>query len=64
MLERTFIQKIIEAINTRYLASFRNPITGQITPFVLTILEFLHNNYGRITPQQLDDKTTTVKSMI
>ena len=33
-------------------------------PLVLTILEFLHNNYGSVTQQQLNDKTTTVKSMI
>ena len=33
-------------------------------PLVPNILEFLHNNYGQITPQQLDDKKTTVKSMI
>ena len=33
-------------------------------PLIPTIFEFVHNNYGRITPQQLDDKTTTVKSII
>ena len=64
LLERTFIQKIIEAINIKYLAALRNPVTRQIAPLVPTILEFLHNNYGRITPQQLNDKTTNVKSMI
>ena len=64
LLERTFIQQITDAIDTKYLASLRNPITRQITPLVPTIHVFLHNNYGRITPQQLDDKTTTVKSMI
>ena len=32
-------------------------------PLVLTILEFLHNNSGLITLQQLDDKTTAVKLM-
>ena len=37
---------------------------GQITPLVPTILEYLHNSYGRITPQKLDDNTTTVKTMI
>ena len=61
LLEQTFIQKIILAIDTKYLASLGNPITGQIMPLVPTILELLHNNYGRITPQQLDYKTTTVK---
>ena len=50
LLERTFIQKIIENINTKYLAALHNPITGQITPLVPTILEFLYRNYGRITP--------------
>ena len=64
LLERTFIQQIIKATNTKYLAALRNPVTGQITPLVPTILEFLHNNFGRITPQKLDNKTTTVKTMI
>ena len=64
LLERTVIQKIIEAIDTKYFDVLRNPITVQITPLVSTTLEFLHNNYGRITLQQLDNKTTTIKSMI
>ena len=64
LLKQTFTQQIIEAINTKYLAVLRNSITGKIMPLVPTILEFLNNNYGRITPQQLDSKTTTVKSMI
>ena len=64
LLERTFIQQIIEAIDTKYLAALRNPVTRQITPLVPTILEFLHNNFGRITPQKLYNKTTTVKTMI
>ena len=60
LLERTFIQKIIETIDTKYLAALCNPITGKITPLLPTIPEFLHDNCGRITLQQLDDKTTTV----
>ena len=64
LLERTFIQYIIEAIDTKYLTALCSPVTVKITPLVPTILKFLHNNYGRITPQQLDNKTTTVKTMI
>ena len=64
LLERTFTQQILEDIDTKYLAVLRNPINRKIMPLVPTILEFLQNNYGLITPQQLDDKTTTVKSMI
>ena len=63
LLEQTFIQKIIKAINTKYHAAICNPITIKITPLVLTILEFLHNNYGHINPQQLDDNTNTVKAI-
>ena len=58
LLERTFIQHIIKAIDIKYLAALRNPVT------VPTILKFLRNSYEGITPQQLDDKTTTVKTMI
>ena len=64
LLKRTFIQQIIEDIDTKYLATLCNPVTEQIKPLVPTILKFLHNNYVRITPQKLDDKTTTVKTMI
>ena len=64
LLERTFIQQNIEAFVTKYLAALRNPVTVQITLLVPTILKYLHNNYGRIAPQQLKDKTTTVKKLI
>ena len=64
LLDRTFIQQIIEAIDTKYLAALRNPITGKITLLVSTIPEYLHKNYGHITPQKLYDKTTTAKTMI
>ena len=63
LLEQTIIQQIIEAVDTKYLTALRNYVTGKITLLVPTILNFLHDNYGRINPQQLDDKTTTVKSM-
>ena len=64
LIKRTLIQQIIEAIDTKYLAALCNRRTRQIIPLIPTILEFMHNNYGCITPQQFDDKTTTVKSMI
>ena len=63
LLERTIIQKNIEAVYTEYLAALRNPVTGKITPIVPTILDFLYDNYGCITPQKIDYKTTTIKSM-
>ena len=33
-------------------------------PLVPTILKYLHKNYGRITPQQLEINTTSFKTMI
>ena len=64
IIEQTLIQQIIKAINTKYISSHRNPIPEKITPLFPTILDFLQNNYGRITPQQLDNMTTTIKTMI
>ena len=61
LLERTIIHKIIKAVDTKYLDALRNLVTGQIKPILPTILNFLHDNYVCITPQQLDNKTTTVK---
>ena len=63
LLKQTIIQKTIKALDTKYLATLSNLVTRQITPLVLTILDFLYNNYRRITLQKLDDKTTIVKSM-
>ena len=48
-------------MNTKYLATPRNPITGKITLLVPTILDFLYDSHGRVTPQQLANKTTIVK---
>ena len=63
LLKQTIKQKITEAVDTKYLAALRNPVTGKISPLVPPILDFLYDNYGHITPQQLDDKTTIFKSM-
>ena len=63
MLKRTIIHQIIEDVDTKDLAALCNPVTRQIMPLVLTILDFMYENYGHITPQQFDDKTTIVKSM-
>ena len=63
LLKQNIVQKIIKSLDTRYLAALRNPVTRKITPLVPTILDFLYGHYGRITPQQLDNTTTTVKSM-
>ena len=63
LLERTVIKKVIEAVDNNYLAALRNPVIGKITQLVPTILDLLHNNYGNIALQQLDDKTTAVKLM-
>ena len=41
LLKQTIIQKIIEALDTKYLAALQDSITGQITPLVPTILDFL-----------------------
>ena len=53
LLKRTIIQKTIEAVDTRYLSALRNHATGKITPLVLTILNFLYDNYGRVTRNNL-----------
>ena len=56
LLEQNIIQKIIEVVDTKYLATLCNTITRQIVPLVPTILNCLYGSYGRINPQQLDDK--------
>ena len=63
LLKQTIIQQIIKSVDPKYLSALRNPVTGKITTLVPTILNFLHDNYRRITPQQLDNKITTFKSL-
>ena len=63
LLTQIIIQKNIEAVDTKYLATLCNPVNGKITPLVPTILNSLYVNYGRINMQQLDNKKTTFKSM-
>ena len=63
LLKLTNFQKIIKAAENRYLASLRNPVTRQITPLVPTIIDLLYENHRHITLQQINDKTTIVKSM-
>ena len=41
LIKRTIIHQIIESVDTKYLASLRNPFTRKITPLVPTILNFL-----------------------
>ena len=50
LIKLAFIQQIIEASDTKYLADLHNPVTRKITPLVLNILKFLRNKYGWITP--------------
>ena len=60
LLERTIIKKIIKAVDTKYLAALHNAVTGKSRHSSQTSLIY-YTNYGRITPQQLDNKTTIVK---
>ena len=50
LLKRTIILKITEAVDTKCLADLCNPVTGQITPLVPNILDFLYDSYRQITP--------------
>ena len=53
----------MESIETKYLAALLSPITRQIMPLVPIILDLMCDNYGCITLQKLDNKTTIIKSM-
>ena len=64
LLKRTIIQQIIVFVDTKYFAAFFNPVTGKITPLVPVIFNFLCKIYGKIPPQNLDDKTAVTKLMI
>ena len=54
-VKRALIQQLTKAVQLCYLSAMRNRTTGQFTGNLLTILTYLKQLYGRITPGELGE---------
>jgi hypothetical protein len=61
-VERTIIQQIVAAINTKYLKALRNTVTNKITASIPQIFTHLFDAYGDITPQELRELRQQVEN--
>ena len=52
-VERSIIQQIITALETKYLKAIISKLTGNITKTIPQILAHLFDTYGDMTPKQL-----------
>ena len=56
--------QIVEAIEPQFLTALRNRQTNAISLPTYQILQFLYDEYGRVTPQMLQDQETKLKNMV
>ena len=55
--------QIVEAVEPQFLTALRNRQTNAINLPTHQILQFLYDEYGRVTPQMLQDQETKLKNM-
>eukprot|EP00957_Ditylum_brightwellii_P009790 738395-Ditylum_brightwellii.AAC.1 len=61
--ERTLIQQIVKALDSKYLMAIQNLVTNKITRTIHEILEYLFDTYGDVSPTQLQDLCQNIKTM-
>eukprot|EP00957_Ditylum_brightwellii_P136002 10371914-Ditylum_brightwellii.AAC.1 len=54
-VEKILIQQIVDAIDPKFLAAIRDPVTHQIALSLPDIIEHLFDNYGDVTAEELRD---------
>jgi hypothetical protein len=52
---------LIAAVPSIFIAAKKNPVTGFGNVTCLELLTHLHNNYEKITEQQLDENVTRTR---
>ena len=62
-VEKALIQQLVIAIDGPYLVALRNRHTNSITGPIAVILKHLQENYGKITPQVLQEKDDALMRM-
>ena len=62
-MERTLIQQIVVAVDSKYLKALQDPVTNKITHTIPDMLTHLFNAYGHVTPTDLYDLKQKVKTV-
>jgi hypothetical protein len=63
-IRKALIKQIVAAIEPRYLKTLRNTDTHSITQDVPTVLTYLFNRYGKVTPDKLNEKEQEVRAFV
>jgi hypothetical protein len=62
-VEKALIQQLVQAVEAPYLASLRDRISNSLRGTVYQVLEHLQTNYGRVSPQMLEDREQELRTM-
>ena len=60
-VQRALVQKILEEIETKYLNSIRNRVTGQAPAEICALIIHVFQIYGKTNPQQLRENLDAVE---
>lgn len=61
-VDRNLIQKIVVAVDQKFLKALHDPVTNKITCTILEIFTHLFNAYGHVTPTELYELKQKVKT--
>ena len=62
-MERALIQKIVAALDAKYIKALRDPITNKISRTIPEIFKNLFDAYGHVTPSELYELKQKVENM-
>jgi len=62
-VERSIIQQIVAAVEPLYIRALRDRSSNKIKKSIPTILKHLFDNYGDVTPKELQELSARVKNM-
>jgi hypothetical protein len=63
-VEKALVQQIVKAIEPTYLASLRDRNSNSLRGTVNTILAHLQTTYGRISPQMMENREHSLRTMV
>jgi hypothetical protein len=62
-VEKALIQQIVKALDAPYLIAIHDRNSNSLTGTVHQILDHLHQVYGRVSPQMLENREQELKDM-
>eukprot|EP00957_Ditylum_brightwellii_P090423 6886047-Ditylum_brightwellii.AAC.2 len=62
-IKKILIQQIVDAVDSKYLTSIRDPVTHQVTLTIPEIMDYLFDNYGNVTAEEFRKLRTQVKNL-